>query len=95
MAYDNRNSGVLFKNTKRGDNPKAPTLKGTGHVTIGGVDYELDIAAWTHESAKAGKFLSLAIKLRGERGDRSLQGTQQMQQQAHQPRSADDDSIPF
>jgi hypothetical protein len=53
---------VLFKNKYRVDNPKAPNLKGKGRVTIDGVEYELDLAAWTHESEKAGKFLALTIK---------------------------------
>jgi hypothetical protein len=59
-------SGVLFVNKKRGDNTKAPNLKGTGRVTIDGREYELDLAGWTRQSEKAGKFLSLSIKVKGD-----------------------------
>jgi hypothetical protein len=34
-------------------------------VEINGQLYELDIAAWTKQSERAGKFLSLSIKLKG------------------------------
>jgi hypothetical protein len=33
MAYDNTNSGVLFVNKKRGDNDRAPSMKGNGPPT--------------------------------------------------------------
>ncbi len=63
MAYDNSNSGVLFINKKRNGNAKAPNLKGNGRITIDGVEYELDLAAWTRESEKTGgKYVSLRIK---------------------------------
>ena len=58
------NSGALFVNKQRGDNAKAPNLKGTGTIEIGGVTYHLDIAAWTRESPKAGRWLSLSIRLK-------------------------------
>jgi len=61
-----QNGGVLFLNKKRGDNGKAPTMKGTGRITIDGREYELDLAAWTRESERAGKFLGLSIKLKGD-----------------------------
>jgi hypothetical protein len=62
MAYNNSNSGSLFRNNYRGDNPKRPNLRGNGRVTIDGVEYELDLAAWTREGEKAGKYLFLTIK---------------------------------
>jgi hypothetical protein len=66
MAYENRpNSGALFKNDKKGDNPKAPNLKGRGLLELDdGSLVELDIAAWTRESRTGQKFWSLSIKLK-------------------------------
>jgi hypothetical protein len=58
------NSGQLFINRQRGDNEKAPRMKGSGCVVIAGVTYDLDIAAWAKESPKAGKWLSLSIKVK-------------------------------
>jgi uncharacterized protein (DUF736 family) len=53
--YDNTNSGVLFKNDKKG-NEKAPDYK--GKVNIEGKDK--DIAGWIREG-KSGKFISIKI----------------------------------
>ncbi len=53
--YDNKNSGVLFKNDKKG-NQKAPDYK--GKVNIEGK--EKDIAGWIREG-KSGKFISIKI----------------------------------
>jgi hypothetical protein len=65
MAYEQRpNSGQLFKNRER-KNPNAPNLKGTGLLELeDGSLVELELAAWTKESPKAGKWLSLTIKLK-------------------------------
>jgi hypothetical protein len=83
--YDNSNSGALFSNKDHQTNEKAPNLKGPGRVTIGGVEYELDIAGWVKQSEKAGKFISLRIKLKGEqpmqqRVDNAGLGKQQFNQ---------------
>jgi len=53
--YDNTNSGVLFKNDKKG-NEKAPDYK--GKVNVNGK--ELEIAGWVREG-KSGKFISIKI----------------------------------
>ena len=53
--YDNTNSGVLFKNDKKG-NEKAPDYK--GKVNIEGK--EKDIAGWIREG-KSGKFISIKV----------------------------------
>ena len=53
--YDNANSGVLFKNDKKG-NEKAPDYK--GKVNVEGK--EKDIAGWIREG-KSGKFISIKI----------------------------------
>jgi hypothetical protein len=53
--YDNTNSGVLFKNDKKG-NEKAPDYK--GKVNVNGKD--LEIAGWIREG-KTGQFLSIKV----------------------------------
>jgi hypothetical protein len=69
MPYEHRpNSGSLFKNRNKGDNEKAPNLKGTALLELpDGTTVELDIAAWTRESEHAGKWLSLSVKLKQQR----------------------------
>lgn len=54
--YDNSNSGVLFKNDKKG-NEKAPDYK--GKINVDGVEKQL--AAWIKTSQKGVKFMSLAV----------------------------------
>lgn len=54
--YDNTNSGVLFRDTKR-TNDKAPEY--TGKLDVGGKEYRL--AAWLKESKSGTKFFSLKI----------------------------------
>ena len=61
MAYDNTNTGVLFRNDKA-TTDKHPTH--TGSINIDGVDYWL--SAWVKEGAK-GKFFSMSVKLKEER----------------------------
>src|SRR5262249_27481111 len=63
-AYEQKpGQGQLFKNRNRGDNDRAPNLKGTALLQLeDGQTVELDIAAWTKESQKAGKWLSLTVK---------------------------------
>lgn len=58
MAYDNTNSGALFKNDKKtADNPNWADY--TGKINVAGVDYWL--SAWIKDG-KSGKFMSLSIK---------------------------------
>jgi hypothetical protein len=68
MPFEQRpGTGALFKN-RHHDNPNAPTLKGNGLLQLdNGRVVEVELAAWTKESAKAGRWLSLTIKLKGER----------------------------
>lgn len=56
MAYDNTNSGALFKNDKK-ETPNHPDY--TGKLDVGGTEYWL--SAWIKEG-KSGKFMSLALK---------------------------------
>ena len=52
---DYTDSGILFKNDKRG-NEKAPDF--TGKLDVGGIEYRL--AAWIKEGAR-GKFITLKV----------------------------------
>ena len=56
--YDNRNTGVLFKNDYKKDNEKAPDYKGT---FVDADNVEKDLAAWVRKT-NAGKML-LSIKV--------------------------------
>jgi hypothetical protein len=59
MAYDNTNTGVLFKNEdkqKEGANPNWPDYKGS--INVEGTERWL--SAWIKDGSK-GKFMSLAI----------------------------------
>jgi hypothetical protein len=108
MAFEKRpNSGQLFKNDKKGDNSRAPNLKGSALLQLeNGELLELDLAAWTRESEKAGRWLSLSIKLKGDRQStqsRSDGGRQQFNNHVNQHGTAldgqgvppDDKDIPF
>jgi hypothetical protein len=80
-SSEHRDAGVLFINRDHAKNPKSPNLKGTGRIAIDGKEYELDLAAWTRESERAGKFLSVSIKLKGE-GRTAAKSTRPQQPQA-------------
>jgi len=66
MPFEARpNSGALFQNKNKGNNEKAPNLKGNALLELeDGSTVELDLAAWTKQSDKAGKWLSLSVKLK-------------------------------
>ena len=106
MSYEQRpNSATLFRNRdKKNDNQ--PDLKGDGAIEIDGQLYQIELAAWTKQSDRAGKFLSLSIKLKGERQStqpRSNGGRQQFNNHVNQHGTAfddegappDDKDIPF
>ena len=57
MAYDNTNSGALFKNDKEG-NEKRPDYK--GKLNVDGVEYR--ISSWLKTSASGMKFMSLSVE---------------------------------
>ena len=67
MAYVQKlGSGSLFSNRDK-KNDKAPNVKGTALVKVGNQIVELDIGGWTREGTKAGKWLSLSVKVKSMR----------------------------
>ncbi len=56
MAYDNTNKGALFSNQDR-KTEKHPHM--TGKINLNGKDYNL--SAWSNESKKGDKYLSLKV----------------------------------
>lgn len=82
--YDNTNRGALFKNDKEGGNPNWPDYR--GNINVNGAEFWLD--AWIKDGKK-GKFMSLSIKPKQAKGERTAQ---------NEPAKSDpdlDDSIPF
>ncbi|SEO79158.1 hypothetical protein [Nitrosovibrio sp. Nv6] len=72
MAFEQRpGSGVLFRNTKKGDNPKAPDYTGSA-LSPSGEHFEL--SAWIKEGTK-GKFMSIALKPKFEPNQQSRSKT--------------------
>jgi hypothetical protein len=65
MPYEHKpGSGSLFRNRDALGNPKAPSMTGTALLEIGDDLYDIEIAGWSKESPKAGKWLSLTVKLK-------------------------------
>ena len=62
MAYDNTNSGALFRNEKR-ESERSPEYKGT--INIEGVEYWL--SSWIKESKGGKKYMSLSAKPKEEK----------------------------
>ncbi len=56
MAYDNTNSGALFKNDKK-TTPNHPDYTGT--LNVAGVDHWL--SAWVKEAKSGTKYLSVSL----------------------------------
>ena len=82
MAYDNTNTGALFKAKERATD-KHPEYSGT--INIEGREYWL--AGWIKESPKVGKFFSLAVKPKDAKPDKPQTATQRLE--------AMKDDIPF
>ena len=71
MAYDNTNTGVLFKNEKK-SSEKSPDF--TGKVDINGKEYRL--AGWFKFGSKSGtKFISLKASEPDEKYERKQQAS--------------------
>ena len=62
QTYDNTNSGAIFKN-KYKESDKHPDL--TGPLNVDGVEYQ--VAAWSNENDRQGKYLSLKISKKEEK----------------------------
>jgi len=61
-------SEVLFRNRNHKKNPKSPNLKGDALLQLlDGGKLEIELAAWVKESDRAGRWLSLAVTLKGDR----------------------------
>ena len=82
--YDNRNTGVLFKNDYKKDNEKAPDYKGT---FVDADNVEKDLAAWVRKT-NAGKML-LSIKV----SDKFVKAEDNQATPATP--AFEDDSVPF
>jgi hypothetical protein len=78
------NTGVLFKNKYKGDNPKAPNCTGSALLELeDGTTVERDVVGWTRKTRSGEKYLSLPIKPKVSR------------QSARGNRNRDKDDIPF
>jgi hypothetical protein len=102
MPFENKpNTGALFKNRDKGNNEKAPNLKGTALLQLAdGSTVELDIAGWARESEKAGRWLSLSVKLKGDqlirqRFDNDGGGHERFNQRVQEIGEPIDEEIPF
>jgi len=91
--YDNTNSGALFRNDRK-ESERHPDMRGS--VDIEGVQYW--ISGWSKQSAKAGKYLSLAFTKKddqpaGKRGGGQDRNAPRPQTSSVEPLTEDD--IPF
>lgn len=92
MAYDNTNSGIMYRNENR-KSDRHPEF--TGSINVDGVDYWL--SGWVNEGKPGGKlegkkYFSIKINPKEQRGSASTTGA------AHRGSYASDeysDDIPF
>jgi len=87
MAYDNQNSGAIFRNEKK-QTDSHPDY--TGSINVNGVD--MWVSGWLKTSEKTGKkFMSLSVKAKEEKAP------QKPVKQAPVSSGFDDmdDSVPF
>ena len=56
MAYDNTNTGALFKNTRK-ESDKGPDYR--GQLNVGGTEFW--VAAWLKKSKEGKPYMSLAV----------------------------------
>jgi uncharacterized protein (DUF736 family) len=65
MAYDNTNSGALFKNEDKREE-RHPDYKGS--LNVGGVDYWL--SSWLKTSKAGAKYMSISVTPKNENNTR-------------------------
>jgi uncharacterized protein (DUF736 family) len=70
MAFDDSNSGALFKNDKKG-NDRAPDYR--GELKVAGELHE--IAAWLKVSKAGTKYMSLSVKPKEEQAPKPKPAT--------------------
>ena len=99
---DYPNSAILFRNDKRGDNPKAPHGKGEGNIVIpaafllaqwdgqSDLTIPLDIASWTREAKNGAKFQTLTVRVKG-----TWRAQPAANPEPHPQNAEGDDDIPF
>ena len=90
MAYDNTNTGTLWKHDK-GDNEKRPDFKGS--IDIEGVEYKL--SSWVRISVKGEKFHSIKAERKEQAPLAAQMNAQARQAQQASRFSPDDDDIGF
>lgn len=93
MAYDNTNTGALFKNDKQG-NDNWPDYR--GQINIEGTDYW--ISAWLKTSKKDNsRYMSLSVQPMQKKQSSGKQNQQQGRQRRPEPPQDDfaDSKIPF
>jgi uncharacterized protein (DUF736 family) len=71
--YDNTNKGVLYVNDYKAEGDERPDW--TGKLNVQGKEWKL--AAWSRDSKKGNKFLSLSLKDPAEVGPRKQQSKPQ------------------
>ena len=92
MAFEQRpGNGVLFRNTKKGDNPKAPDY--TGNALSPSGEY-FELSAWIKEGAK-GKFMSIALKPKFEPQQSETRQSKAKTNAPFPDEAGDLDDIPF
>lgn len=89
--YDNKLSGVLFRNDK-GDNPKRPDYKGS---YTDGAGNEFWVSAWVKDGAK-GKFMSFTMQAKEQQPNKPHVSMQQPSKQDATVQYEDqEDTLPF
>lgn len=93
MAYDNTNSGIMYRNENR-KTDKHPEF--TGSINVNGVDYWL--SGWVNEGKQGGKMEGkkyFSIKINPKEQRSSSQGSAPVTRGSFSSDSYGDDDIPF
>lgn len=90
MEYKNEMRGVLFPNSKDG-NDRRPDFKGT--INVAGVDYQL--SAWKKSSKAGAPYLSLSVSEKRDQAPRQQEAPKQVARPAAVVDPFDDPDLPF